>query len=666
MEFVSLTFEISAEWDRVVYDSPDGWTFSLYPWLEMVTQVWKMENHSFALCENGKWVAVMPLHWIPAERRISSSGWGFGGPIILSGVPKPDRHRLWRTCWTRAKDISEKLGAKKITASISPINQCSLNNPWGVNPLVEAGFIDSSTHTRVVNLLPDEKVLWFGLEKDARQKIKQARSAGYSVRKCSWKEMLEDYYRIHVQNYQRTGVTPHPKAYFEGIANQPNEHHVLWAGFDPQGQPIAFHNDARFGKTAVYHTGCSESGHLKSGINYLLFWEAILGEKREGLTWYETGESFPEAISGKTKGLTDFKGKFGGELHRLFRGELVLETDEFKSAEAAAPVVIPESLPTFKHQVYLWLSATRDLMNRIIGKRLTRIIQTIFFTLFKFVKKESHSGIPKRLSDAENNIRQHISTEDSRKLFSNEGIYKAETISKPVPANPSTYAEILLQICVNLVRKYANQAEVLDVCCANGQHLIGLSDIMKSGVGMDFSEPYIRKAHEYKINNNIHNIDFVCNDAKKMPFCSSHFDVAYSFSSLYIIPEIEEVLREAARIIKPGGKCVLDLGNLYSLNELVAKAYHKDLGWAKTFPVSVPTMKKMIRGTGMKIIEHRAFQLLPLWGADRPKWLTIFLLPIWTRLFSKKINGKILDEWLSNFLMFKFFAFRHIFVCEKI
>ena len=672
MEFGSFSYEVHAKWDQVVYGSPDGWAFSTAPWLEMITHVWKMENHSFSISENGQLVAVMPLHWISWDKRLSSSGWGFGGPIIVSTVSKTDRHRLGRACWTQVNDIANRLGAKKITVSISPLNQSSLNNPWGVNPLVDAGFTDTSTHTRIVNLLQAEEELWFGLEKDARQKIKQARSAGYSVRKCCWKELLDEYYRVHVENYQRTGVTPHPKAYFEGIANQPPEHHVLWVGFDPQGQPIAFHNDARFGKTAVYHTGCSKSYHLKSGINYLLFWEAMLGEKRDGLAWYETGEAFPGAVAGKEKGLTDFKGKFGGEFHRVFRGEMAFGSSETVgeavvpgSSEAVVADAVPESTPTFRHLVYLWLSATRDLLSRIIGKRSTRILQTILFTLLNLAKKKRPSEILGQPPDAGINVEAQISTGDTRALFSNEGIYKAETISKPVPANPTNYAEILLQICIQLVRKHANQAEVLDVCCANGQHILGLSDTLKSGVGIDFSEPYVQKANEFRITHNIHNINFVCNDAKKMPFCSNHFDVAFSFSSLYIIPDAVEAVYETARIIKPGGVCVLDLGNLYSLNILVANAYHRDLGWAKTFPVSVPVMKKMIRGAGLKIVEHHAFQLLPMWGANRPKWLSVFLMPIWTRLLSRQINGKMLDEWLSNLPLLNFFAFRHIFVCEK-
>jgi len=32
---------------------------------------------------------------------------------------------------------------------------------------------------------------------------------------------------------------------------------------------------------------------------------------------------------------------------------------------------------------------------------------------------------------------------------------------------------------------------------------------------------------------------------------------------------------------------------------------------------------------------------------------------------TREVGGKILDEWISNLPVFKQFAFRHIFVCEK-
>ena len=255
---------------------------------------------------------------------------------------------------------------------------------------------------------------------------------------------------------------------------------------------------------------------------------------------------------------------------------------------------------------------------------------------------------------------------DQRELFIHEGIYRADTIDHLPPPVAITYSDILLQIRLEMVRQYGNHSRLLDVCCATGQHLRGFLEEMQMCTGVDYSLPYLQKANEDKTAQALGRTNYACGDARWMPFYSNSFDIAYSFSSLYVIENVGDVINEVARVLKPGGKCILDLGNLYSLNILVVNVYHKELGWARHYAISVPAMERIIRQAGMKVVEHRSFQILPLWGGDRPKWLKPFLLPIWTRLLSRRIRGKILDEWISNLPIFRLFAFRHVFVCEKL
>jgi hypothetical protein len=75
-------------------------------------------------------------------------------------------------------------------------------------------------------------------------------------------------------------------------------------------------------------------------------------------------------------------------------------------------------------------------------------------------------------------------------------------------------------------------------------------------------------------------------------------------------------------------------------------------------------MNRLLDEAGFAIIEHRAFQILPLWG-DRPKWLGPLLRPQCKWILQKQVRGKMLDEWISNLPVIKHLAFRHIFVSEK-
>ncbi|NJO33950.1 MAG: class I SAM-dependent methyltransferase [Rhodospirillales bacterium] len=58
-------------------------------------------------------------------------------------------------------------------------------------------------------------------------------------------------------------------------------------------------------------------------------------------------------------------------------------------------------------------------------------------------------------------------------------------------------------------------------------------------------------------------------DATNLPFPDSFFDCVYSFGVMHHIPEIEAVLTEAKRVLKPGGKLMIALYHKWSAYHLV-------------------------------------------------------------------------------------------------
>lgn len=138
-------------------------------------------------------------------------------------------------------------------------------------------------------------------------------------------EEIKGYYQMHVETYNRTGVTPHPFEYFRliweyfgrlGLANFFIAH--------KDGVPVAALNVAAYKDAGLYWTGASRTEFMKTGINKLLQWEAIKWCKEKGFLWYESGEAFPEAKEGKHAGLDFFKRSFGGKLYLFYKGRLML------------------------------------------------------------------------------------------------------------------------------------------------------------------------------------------------------------------------------------------------------------------------------------------------------------------------------------------------------
>jgi demethylmenaquinone methyltransferase/2-methoxy-6-polyprenyl-1,4-benzoquinol methylase len=104
--------------------------------------------------------------------------------------------------------------------------------------------------------------------------------------------------------------------------------------------------------------------------------------------------------------------------------------------------------------------------------------------------------------------------------------------------------------------------KVLDVCTGTGKLAFLLSKkVGKEGsiYGIDFSKEMLSEA-EKKLNSQSSNISFAFSDAKDLNFPDNSFNaVTVSFGMRNII-DIAAALREAYRVLKPGGRfCCLEL-----------------------------------------------------------------------------------------------------------
>lgn len=248
-----------------------------------------------------------------------------------------------------------------------------------------------------------------------------------------------------------------------------------------------------------------------------------------------------------------------------------------------------------------------------------------------------------------------------RAAYEAEGVYKADTICHRLNEQSKDYVDRLLLEKLRTVRHHVADGLLVDLCCATGEHLFTLADIADNCLGIDFSRPYIDRANQRSKELGLSHVKFEVGDAKNLPLETGSVATLYSFSALYIIPDVNAVIREVSRVLRDGGRCVLDLGNSKSLNSICVKAYTE---LPPTFHITVPEMQRICERHGLKVIEHRSFQLLPLW-ADKPRWLWPLLHPVWKRLMAHRLRGKMLDEWISGSRLFRRFAFRHLLVCEK-
>ena len=239
--------------------------------------------------------------------------------------------------------------------------------------------------------------------------------------------------------------------------------------------------------------------------------------------------------------------------------------------------------------------------------------------------------------------------------------YSIEQVSIAPNQPGEDYFRKLTRIRLGLVGEYGRNGRVLDVGCGSGDYLFACKEVIGEGIGIDFSNRTINEALYKRNKQNVCNINFLVCNAAAIPLATGTFDLIYSFSALYCMPRIEHVIGEIGRLLKSTAMAVLELGNLTSLNTIVSRAYPE---WAIPCHIRTGDMKRFIRNAGLKVVQRRVFQILPLWG-DRPHWLWPLLNWRWKRLLQTDVRGKMLDERIASLPLLRNFAFRHIFVCRK-
>ena len=113
---------------------------------------------------------------------------------------------------------------------------------------------------------------------------------------------------------------------------------------------------------------------------------------------------------------------------------------------------------------------------------------------------------------------------------------------------------------------------VLNIGSGTGSDTFPLAHKAQEIIGIDFSKEMIKQAN---LKNKHKNVKFIEANINKMPFRDNTFDIAYSISTLYYIKDLPKALKEIHRVLKPGGKALLEIGNSNSINALWDKIMFK-------------------------------------------------------------------------------------------
>jgi ubiquinone/menaquinone biosynthesis C-methylase UbiE len=124
------------------------------------------------------------------------------------------------------------------------------------------------------------------------------------------------------------------------------------------------------------------------------------------------------------------------------------------------------------------------------------------------------------------------------------------------------YHRMLDDLEVEIVEKYAQNKQVLEVGCGTGLILHRVAQFARDARGIDLSGGMLEKAAD-------RGLAVAQASATELPIATASVDVAYSFKVLAHIPDIQGAMREMARVVRPGGYVIAEFYNARSIRRLV-------------------------------------------------------------------------------------------------
>jgi len=120
-------------------------------------------------------------------------------------------------------------------------------------------------------------------DSSVRRAIRKAERSNVSVAVGRNRQVIDDFYRLHVQTRRRHGLPPQPASFFLNIYK-----HIIKPGLgftvlaQHESRPIAAAIFFRFGKNALYKFGASDEKFQEFRANNLVMWHGIQFLARAG------------------------------------------------------------------------------------------------------------------------------------------------------------------------------------------------------------------------------------------------------------------------------------------------------------------------------------------------------------------------------------------------
>jgi ubiquinone/menaquinone biosynthesis C-methylase UbiE len=116
------------------------------------------------------------------------------------------------------------------------------------------------------------------------------------------------------------------------------------------------------------------------------------------------------------------------------------------------------------------------------------------------------------------------------------------------------------QVLARVVAICAPQPDwkVLDIATGSGHTAFALAPHVASIIGTDLTPQMLAEAERLRSARSISNVAFQIADVHKLPFTTGSFDLVTCRRAAHHFSDIQAALQEMRRVLKPGGRLVID------------------------------------------------------------------------------------------------------------
>ena len=171
------------------------------------------------------------------------------------------------------------------------------------------------------------------------------------------------------------------------------------------------------------------------------------------------------------------------------------------------------------------------------------------------------------------------------------------------------------QTIIKLIKnEISTGMDILDMGTGTGEVPISICDDVKSINAIDFSPEMIQTAQKKADRNGIKNINFLVQDSSHLNYKDNSFDVILIINLLHVVPNPENIINEAKRLIKKDGKIIIaSFLNDENLKSRLISYIMKRKGHPIVTKFNTDTICEFITKCSLKIISKKKIRnIMPI------------------------------------------------------